>query len=124
MAYFGWSAAYDDGSVLWDTPADVPEEAASDPVVIARANPALGIRIELEHVLETELPAMDHVTFCVERLGIGNWPALTGPEQRYPHRGLAGADGPGVDGARSGVLRVRRQAGSFGRGDRCRRRPV
>jgi hypothetical protein len=75
MAYFGWSAAYENGEVLWETPADVPEEAACDPVVIARANPALGIRIELEHVLETELPAMDHATFCVERLGVGNWPA-------------------------------------------------
>jgi hypothetical protein len=69
MAYFGWSAAYENGSVLWETPADVPEEAVSDPAVIARANPALGIRIDLEHVLETELPAMDHATFCVERLG-------------------------------------------------------
>jgi hypothetical protein len=24
MAYFGWSAAYVDGKVLWDSPADVP----------------------------------------------------------------------------------------------------
>jgi hypothetical protein len=54
MAYFGWSAAYVDGKVLWETPADVPADVTGDPEVIARANPALGIRIDLEHVVETE----------------------------------------------------------------------
>jgi hypothetical protein len=75
MAYLGWSPAYcRDG---WDTPADVPPEALSDPDVVAQGNPALGIRIDLEHVVETELPAMDHRTFCVERLGVGDWPNLS-----------------------------------------------
>jgi hypothetical protein len=74
MAYFGWSAAYDAGGVLWKTPAAVPREATADPAVIARGNPALGIRIDLEHVVETEREAMDHETFCVERLGVGDWP--------------------------------------------------
>jgi hypothetical protein len=75
MAYFGWSAAYVDGQVLWSTPADVPADVTGDPEVIARANPALGIRIDLEHVAETERNAMDHVTYCVERLGVGDWPS-------------------------------------------------
>src|SRR3954471_8597063 len=74
MAYFGWSAAYEDNTVVWDTPGDVPPAIMVDPEVIARANPALGIRIDLEHVAETERNAMDHVTFCVERLGVGDWP--------------------------------------------------
>jgi hypothetical protein len=78
MAYFGWSAAYVNGAVLWDSPAEVPPEATGDPEVIARANPALGIRIDLEHVVETERQAMDHVTFCVERLGVGDWPDPSG----------------------------------------------
>jgi hypothetical protein len=78
MAYFGWSAAYTNGAVLWDSPADVPPEVTGDPEVIARANPALGIRIDLEHVVETERQAMDHVTFCVERLGVGDWPDPSG----------------------------------------------
>lgn len=76
MAYFGWSAAYDNNEVLWRTPTDVPADVTRDPAVIARANPALGIRIDLEHVMETEHQAMDHDTFCVERLGVGDWPSL------------------------------------------------
>jgi hypothetical protein len=74
MAYLGWSAAYVDGELIWETPADVPREATTDSEVVARANPALGIRIDLDHVLETEWPAMSHETFCVERLGVGDWP--------------------------------------------------
>jgi hypothetical protein len=37
----------------------------------------LGIRIAEEHV-ENELRSMDPRTFCVERLGIGDWPATDG----------------------------------------------
>jgi hypothetical protein len=76
LAYLGWSAAYRDNKVIWETPADVPRSATADPEVIARANPALGIRIDLEHVVETEREAMDHRTFCVERLGVGDWPRV------------------------------------------------
>lgn len=82
MAYFGWSAAYVDGEVVWSAPADVPPDAAADPEVIARANPALGIRIDIDHVIETELEAMDHETFCVERLGVGDWPDTTGAAEQ------------------------------------------
>jgi hypothetical protein len=77
MAYLGWSPAYErqsDGSLLYSSPDDVPRAVAAEPETIAQANPALGIRIELDHVLESELQAMDHRTYCVERLGIGDWP--------------------------------------------------
>lgn len=40
----------------------------------ARANPALGIRISVEHVAR-EFAAMNPATFARERLGVGNWPA-------------------------------------------------
>jgi hypothetical protein len=83
MAYLGWSPAYErkpDGSLLWGVPADVSRAATADPAVIAQANPALGIRIDLEHIVETERAAMDHDTFCVERLGVGDWPRVTGED--------------------------------------------
>jgi hypothetical protein len=54
----------------------VPREATRDPEVIAAGNPALEIRIDLEHVVQTEREAMDHRTFCVERLGVGDWPTV------------------------------------------------
>jgi hypothetical protein len=66
LAYFGWSPAF-------ESPQEVSAEAAADPAVWAEANPALGIRIDPEHVAQ-ELEAMDHRTFCVERLGVGDWP--------------------------------------------------
>lgn len=77
LAYLGWSAAYADNKVVWDNPVEVPRTATADPEVIARANPALGIRIDLEHVVDTEREAMDHRTFCVERLGVGDWPRVS-----------------------------------------------
>ena len=54
-------------------PAAVDATLASDPEAWARSNPALGYRITLEHV-ERELRAMDHRSFCSERLGVGDWP--------------------------------------------------
>jgi hypothetical protein len=83
MAYLGWSPAYErrpDGALRWESPVDVPREATADLDVIAQANPSLGIRIDLEHVVETEREAMDHRTFCVERLGVGDWPRVTGED--------------------------------------------
>jgi hypothetical protein len=77
LAYLGWSAAYQDNKVIWTNPSEVPRSATADPDVIGRANPALGIRIDLEHVVQTEREAMDHRTFCVERLGVGDWPRVT-----------------------------------------------
>lgn len=70
LAYFGWSAPF-------DSPDDVPPEAARDPEMWAQANPALGIRIDPEHVA-LEQRSMSHRTFCVERLGVGDWPSTDG----------------------------------------------
>jgi phage terminase large subunit-like protein len=39
----------------------------------AKANPAMGIRVRVEHIRK-EYAAMDAATFAQERLGVGNWP--------------------------------------------------
>jgi len=44
-----------------------------DPRSWAKANPALGVRISVEHVAH-ELGAMSGPTFDRERLGVGDWP--------------------------------------------------
>jgi hypothetical protein len=67
LAYFGWSPAF-------ERPDDLPPTAAADPDVWAQANPALGIRIDPEHIAK-EHRSMDARTFAVERLGVGDWPA-------------------------------------------------
>lgn len=77
LAYFEWSAAdATDGEGQPITPehpmvADLLEDARA----IAAANPSLGIRISEDYVAE-ERRSMDPRTFAVERLGIGDWPAL------------------------------------------------
>jgi len=45
-----------------------------DPRSWAKANPALGVRIAVDHVVH-ELEAMTAPTFDRERLGVGDWPA-------------------------------------------------
>lgn len=68
LAYFEWS-------VDARSPVDVPDDVFSDPAAWAVGNPALGIRISEEHV-GNEYRSMDRRTFAVERLGVGDWPAL------------------------------------------------
>jgi hypothetical protein len=70
LAYYGWSAPF-------DRPDEVASTAAADPETWARANPALGIRISAEHIAK-EQRSMDPRTFAVERLGVGDWPAIDG----------------------------------------------
>ena len=70
LMYVEWSADA-------ETPDDVSPQMALDPEVWAQANPGLGIRIDVEHVAK-EQRSMDHRTFCVERLGVGDWPATDG----------------------------------------------
>jgi hypothetical protein len=69
LAYFEWSAPY-------DTPPQVPDEAAVDPRAWAQANPALGVRITTGY-LASEQEALDRRSFAVERLGVGDWPDLS-----------------------------------------------
>jgi phage terminase large subunit-like protein len=52
--------------VEWSCPADVDPD---DPAAWAQANPALGIRLQRETILD-ERNAMDHATFARERLGV------------------------------------------------------
>lgn len=72
LAYFEWSL--DAGS-----PDQVDVDAASDPSAWAIANPALGIRIDEDHIA-AEQRSMDRRSFAVERLGVGDWPAVDGSE--------------------------------------------
>lgn len=67
LAFFEWSHDA-------DNPEDVDEDTAANPEVWAQANPALGIRIEPEHVAH-EQETMPTRTFAVERLGVGDWPS-------------------------------------------------
>jgi hypothetical protein len=66
LAYFGWSAPFDD-------PEKVTLEAAQDPHNWAAGNPAFGIRIGRDFV-EQEQRALSARGFAVERLGVGDWP--------------------------------------------------
>jgi hypothetical protein len=70
LAYFEWS-------VDAPNPADVPPELLRDEAAWAAANPAFGIRISPEYIAD-ERSALGSREFAVERLGIGDWPALDG----------------------------------------------
>lgn len=63
----------------WSVDADHPDEVTStmavDPASWAAANPGLGIRITPDYVAG-EQRSLDPRTFAVERLGVGDWPAL------------------------------------------------
>jgi hypothetical protein len=70
LAYLEWSATLCEdtcphGCDRHDDP--------SDPAVWAKTNPALGIRISVEHVAR-EYESMGRKGFARERLSVGNWP--------------------------------------------------
>ncbi|MCW2767917.1 MAG: hypothetical protein JWO11_3876 [Nocardioides sp.] len=65
----GQCARGEDGGV-----ACVEHDNADDPDAWAKANPALGIRISVEHVAR-ERASMGAKGFGRERLGVGNWPS-------------------------------------------------
>lgn len=69
LMYVEWSAPGDD-------PGAVPDEVRRDPRVWAMANPGMGIRISEEHISNECEGALSPRSFCVERLGIGDWPEL------------------------------------------------
>ena len=73
LAFFEWSAGV-------DSLAELTQAQLDDEALAAQANPALGIRISLEHVAN-ERRSMDWRTFAVERYGIGDWPATDGSSQ-------------------------------------------
>lgn len=80
LMYVEWSAEGDD-------PSGVPESVRSDPDVWALANPGLGIRIGAEYVAD-ESRALGSREFCVERLGIGDWPATEDMDGRLFQPGV------------------------------------
>jgi hypothetical protein len=84
LAYFEFSADGDD-------PDRVPDEVRLDPEVWAQANPALGIRISLEHVENECNGALGAREFCVERLGVGDWPDTSPDADRIITREQWGA---------------------------------
>jgi hypothetical protein len=70
LVYLEWS-------VDAPNPADVPAEVLHDQSAWASSNPAFRIRVTPEYIAD-ELGALDARAFAVERLGIGDWPALEG----------------------------------------------
>jgi hypothetical protein len=75
------SLGYLECSVDAEHPDDVPDELASDHEQWHIANPSLGLLITVEH-MEREQRSMDPRTFAVELLGVGDWPATDGSEDR------------------------------------------
>lgn len=70
LAYLEWSADLCDDTC----PADCSDhDDPDDPLVWAKTNPALGIRITVEHVAR-ERESMGAKGFARERLSVGNWP--------------------------------------------------
>ena len=67
LAYFEWSVA--------DDVKDVTPAMAADPEMWALANPALGIRISPEYIVNERREFASNMRgFAVERLGAGDWP--------------------------------------------------
>lgn len=74
LAYFEWSVGDENGED-YESPASVPGELLDDRGAWAQANPALGIRLA-DDAIAAELDALDARSFCVERLGVGDYPLL------------------------------------------------
>jgi hypothetical protein len=66
LAYFEWSLPH-------MAPGHVSLDELSDRESWRQANPGFGLRISPEHIAN-EARSMDHRTFVVERLGVGDWP--------------------------------------------------
>lgn len=78
LAYFEWSVGNPDPDDERPfTPDRVTPQFAADPAAWAQANPGLGIRISVDHI-EKERAALAPREFAVERLGVGDWPAIDG----------------------------------------------
>jgi hypothetical protein len=71
------SLGYIEFSVEGEHPDDISDEQSADEGLWLQANPGLGIRISVEH-MQREHRSMDHRTFCVELLGVGDYPATDG----------------------------------------------
>ena len=72
LAYFEWSAHLD-----VDRPEELSDSQLVDRSIWEQANPALGARIDPEH-MALEIGSMPPRTAAVELLGVGDWPATDG----------------------------------------------
>lgn len=68
LAYFEWSHDA-------HHPDDIDDRVAGDPETWAAANPAFGIRVFPDYIA-AERSELSARSFAVERLGVGDWPAL------------------------------------------------
>lgn len=75
----------EDPSLCWLEWSCEPDSSLDDPRQYAIANPGMGYRISLEHI-RNERRALLHQpkVFAVERLSIGDWPALGSAESEIP----------------------------------------
>jgi hypothetical protein len=71
LAYFEWSIDWHDE---YCSPSCTEHDDADDPRSVAKANPALGIRITPDFV-SAEREAMPETEFLRERLGVGEYPS-------------------------------------------------
>ncbi len=69
LFYAEWSAV--------DSVDGVTDAMASDPALLAKANPSLGIRMSLDWLLGSERRRLSLRGYAVERMGAGDWPATT-----------------------------------------------
>ena len=74
LAYFEWSAHLD-----VDRPDELTDSQLNDRALWQQANPALGKRIDPEHMAR-EIASMATRTAAVELMGLGDWPATDGAE--------------------------------------------
>ena len=74
LAYFEWSAHLD-----VDRPDELTDAQLTDRTLWQQANPALGTRIDPEHMAR-EIASMATRTAAVELMGLGDWPATDGAE--------------------------------------------
>ncbi len=75
LAYFEWSLPF-------DNPDSIPDDVLRDPASAKTVNPAIGIRIAPETVAG-ELEMLGPRGFAVERLNVGDWPAVDGEDQVF-----------------------------------------
>jgi hypothetical protein len=75
------SLAYFEASLPYRVPDDVPAEVAADPAQWKVANPSSMIP---DGHIANEQRSLDPRTFAVERLGVGDWPALDGSDVVIP----------------------------------------
>lgn len=72
LCWVEWSA---NACNFFCSPSCEEHDRPDDPRTWAKANPALGIRLDSEWIREVEYLSMSLFSFSKERLGVGDWPA-------------------------------------------------